>query len=126
MWSRRHRQACAKREVNVLSALRHPSIIRILGYALPAAAGSSAAAAVAAADVDLADMLQVCLVYELAPERGLDSYLTNDAKAALLAWDDRIRLLVQVRIDEGAFFLWAIYICVLMFGFSLCSSAFAI
>ena len=84
------------------------------------------AGAGAAAAVDLAEMLQVCLVYELAPERGLDSYLTNDAKAALLAWDDRIRLLVQVRIDEGAFFLWAIYICVLMFGFSLCSSAFAI
>ncbi len=91
----------------MLSALRHPSIIRILGYALPAGAGAGAGAA---ADVDLAEMLQVCLVYELAPERGLDSYLTNDAKAVLLAWDDRIRLLVQVGIDLDAFFLWAIYL----------------
>ncbi len=82
-------QACAKREVNVLSTLRHQSIVRLLGYALPAAGA-------AAADVDLADMLQVSLVYELAPERGLDGYLANDAKAALLSWDDRVRLLVQV------------------------------
>jgi hypothetical protein len=89
-------QACAKREVNVLSALRHPSIIRILGYALPVGAGA------AAAEVDLVDMLQVCLVYELAPERGLDNYLANDAKAALLAWDDRIRLLVQACKFVGA------------------------
>ena len=84
------RQACAKREVNVLNQLHHTSIIRVLGYALPRVG------AAAAADVDLADMLQVCLIYELAPERGLDGYLANDAKAELLAWDDRVYLLVQV------------------------------
>jgi hypothetical protein len=73
-------QTCVKKEVNVLSAFRHPSIIRVLG--LPSR-------------VDDPDLMQVCLVSELAPERGLDDYLRQDDKAELLSWDDRIRLLVD-------------------------------
>ena len=75
-------QTCVKKEVNVLSALQHPSVIRVLGYSLPSRVADP-------------DLMQVCLVSELAPEHGLDGYLRQDEKAVLLSWDDRIRLLVD-------------------------------
>ncbi len=74
-------QACVKKEVNVLSALRHPSIIKVLGYSLDRVADP--------------DLMQVCLVSEFAPQGGLDDHLRDDHKAALLSWDDRIRLLTD-------------------------------
>ena len=67
----RDARACVHREVALLSRFKHQHIIRLLGYSLPDQGGGA---------------LRLCLIYELAAERGLDAYLQDDAKRARLPW----------------------------------------
>ena len=76
---------CVRREVNLLSAFRHPSIIRLLGYT---SWGDRGAILAGAADV--------CLVYELALRGGLDDNLRADDRARELTPVCRVRIAADV------------------------------
>jgi len=67
-----------RREILVLSSIRHPNVIKLLGYSLGAGVR----------DHDL------CLVYELADLGGLDDHLTDEDKARTLNWQRRISVAV--------------------------------
>ena len=75
---------CARREVNVLGAFRHPNIIRLLGY-------TEVRDRVAALTG-----LSLCLVYELAARGGLDGNLRSPELAADLTWQVRVRVAAGV------------------------------
>jgi serine/threonine protein kinase len=76
---RKDAEASTRREIAVLGSFRHPNIIRLLGYSIPAGQR-------------LQDVLQLCLVYELADEGGLDAYLQDDTKASRLTYRHRVRM----------------------------------
>jgi serine/threonine protein kinase/ubiquitin len=76
-----------KREISVLQAFRHPGIIRLLGYSLPAE-GLSARSPPAASNA--------CLVYELGTRGTLHALLSNAVSAAQMGWQRRLRLSLDV------------------------------
>ncbi len=80
---RRDATACMQREIAVLGNFRHPHMIRLLAYSIPA-------------DQRPHDSLKLCLVYEYAAEGGLDSHLNDQAKAGRLPWQLRVRILRKV------------------------------
>ncbi len=65
--------ACMRREVNVLSAFRHPHVIRLLAHTPLAEAEAG-----------------LCLVYELGALGSLADILRDDARAAALSPADRL------------------------------------
>ena len=75
----------AKREIDFLLKLRHPSIIRMLGYYMPShefIAGGG-------------DLSQLSLVFEYASEGSLYDVLAG-AAAHKLTWKDRVEALVDI------------------------------
>ena len=72
--------ACLQREIKVLNAFKHPNIIQLRGYTRPA---------------QMSQQLDICLVYELASEGGLQTHLKDDVKASKLTWWKRIRILKE-------------------------------
>ena len=68
------------REINVLSRFHHPNIVRLIGFSEPS----------------LQRRVPPCLVYELLALGSLASQLKDDAKAALLSWQTRIDVLLQI------------------------------
>jgi interleukin-1 receptor-associated kinase 4 len=76
-----------KREISVLRAFRHPGIIRLLGYSLPAE-GLSARSPPAGANA--------CLVYELGTRGTLHALLSDAVSAAQMSWQRRLRLALDV------------------------------
>jgi len=71
-----------RREIRVLSSIRHPNVIKLLGYSIKTDMGGRV------------DDHNLCLVYELADEGGLDSHLTDETKARTLNWRRRISVAV--------------------------------
>jgi serine/threonine protein kinase len=77
-----------KREVTVLAEFRHPSIIRLLGYSVPAGGISTRV-----------DNNLTCLAYEFAARGNVASILQNEinaSPAALFVWPKRLRLALNV------------------------------
>ena len=72
--------ASFRREINVLSRLRHPNIVKLVGFSEPC----------------LERQEPPCLVYELLALGSLSSQLRDDVKAALLPWQTRIDILLQI------------------------------
>jgi ubiquitin C len=75
-----------KREISVLRSFRHPGIIRLLGYSLPAA-GLSAR---------LPSSANACLIYELGTRGTLHALLSDEVSAAQLSWERRLRLAADI------------------------------
>ena len=69
-----------RREVHVLSRLRHPNIVKLIGFSEPC----------------LERQEPPCLVYELLALGSLSSQLKDDVRAALLPWQTRIDILLQI------------------------------
>ena len=69
-----------RREINVLSRLRHPNIVKLIGYSEPC----------------LQRQEPPCLVYELLALGSLANQLRDDVQAALLSWQTRIDILLQI------------------------------
>jgi serine/threonine protein kinase len=74
-------------EVKLLSSLQHPNIARLVGHCLPPSE-----------DLIISEqkMKELCLVYELAPQGGLDSCLSDDAKSSDLLWQYRLKIAAGV------------------------------
>ena len=68
------------REINVLSRFHHPNIVRLIGFSEPS----------------LQRREPPCLVYELLALGSLASQLKDDAHAALLSWQTRVNVLLQI------------------------------
>jgi len=64
-----------QRELNVLSTVRHPNMIKLLGHCAAAADG------------------EMCLVYEIGSHGSLADCLGDESKAVLLGWKARVRLI---------------------------------
>ncbi len=75
-----------KREISVLRTFRHPGIIRLLGYSLPAEGLSSRSLSSTTA----------CLVYELGTRGTLHALLRDAASAEQLSWERRLRLALDI------------------------------
>jgi chemotaxis protein histidine kinase CheA len=71
-----------QREIAVLQRIRHPNIIRLLGYNVPAEGADAAQ--------------QCCLLYEFGGDYSLDKHLANEALAAELTWEKRLRVITSV------------------------------
>ena len=69
-----------RREIHVLSRLRHPNIVKLIGVSEPC----------------LERQEPPCLVYELLALGSLSSQLKDDVQAALLPWQTRIDILLQI------------------------------
>ena len=69
-----------RREIHVLSRLRHPNIVKLIGFSEPC----------------LERQEPPCLVYELLALGSLSSQLKDDVRAALLPWQTRIDILLQI------------------------------
>ena len=67
-----------RREIQVLRAIRHPNVIRLYGYSMPAD--------------PLKDADQLCLVYEYGRRGGLDKHYADADKAAQLTWPRRLSI----------------------------------
>lgn len=77
-----------KREVAVLAEFRHPNVIRLLGYSVPAGGISSRV-----------DNNRTCLAYEFAARGNVAKILRNEmnaSPAALFVWQKRLRLALNV------------------------------
>jgi serine/threonine protein kinase len=75
-----------KREISVLRTFRHPGIIRLLGYSLPAEGLSSRSLSSTTA----------CLVYELGTRGTLHALLRDAVSAEQLSWERRLRLALDI------------------------------
>jgi serine/threonine protein kinase len=71
-----------QREIAVLQRIRHPNIIRLLGYNVPAEGDDAAQ--------------QCCILYEFGGEYSLDEHLSNNALAAELTWEKRLRVVTSI------------------------------
>ena len=80
---RKDAEASMQREIAVLGNFRHPNMIRLLAYSIPA-------------DARPQDRLRLNLVYEYAAEGGLDGHLKDGEKARRLPWRLRVRILRKV------------------------------
>ena len=69
-----------RREIHVLSRLRHPNIVKLIGFSEPF----------------LERQEPPCLVYEFLALGSLSSQLKDDVRAALLPWQTRIDILLQI------------------------------
>ena len=72
--------ASFRREINVLSRFHHPNIVRLIGFSEPCPERRE----------------PPCLVYELLALGSLSSQLTDDGNAALMPWQTRIDILLQI------------------------------
>ncbi|NCY25391.1 MAG: hypothetical protein EBX37_11210 [Alphaproteobacteria bacterium] len=69
-----------QREVHVLSQFKHPNLVKLVAYCPP----------------DIESKMTGCLVYELLAQGGLNTHLTDDAKAQSLLWSTRVNILLEV------------------------------
>ena len=72
--------ASFRREIHVLSRFRHPNIVRLIGFSEPC----------------LERREPPCLVYELLALGSLSSQLRDAGRAALLPWQTRLDILLQI------------------------------
>jgi len=72
--------ASFRREILVLSRFRHPNVVRLIGFSEPCPERKE----------------PPCLVYELLALGSLSIQLRDDAKAALLPWQCRVDILLQI------------------------------
>ena len=72
--------ASFRREIHVLSRFRHPNIVRLIGFSEPCPERRE----------------PPCLVYELLALGSLSSQLRDDGQAALLPWQTRVDILMQI------------------------------
>ena len=72
-------RASMRRELAVLQRLRHPHMIRLLGYTPPSA-----------------DSPDICLVFELGTHGSVADILRNDDRAAAFDWRPRVRALAGI------------------------------
>ena len=72
--------ASFRREINVLSRFRHPNIVRLVGFSEPCPERRE----------------PPCLVYELLALGSLSNQLRDDGQAALLPWQTRVDILLQI------------------------------
>ena len=78
-----------RREVNVLSAFKHPHIVRLIGYSVPDDALYSAGGSDGAVSPSSSDF---CLVYEFLACGDLSYHLLDDGRAAMVSGAMRIRI----------------------------------
>ena len=71
-----------RREIRVLRAFRHPNIIKLLGFHMP--------------EGNNPNLSLMCLVYEMASNGSLDTWLRDSNKASLLDWRQRIKIAVGI------------------------------
>ena len=71
-----------RREIRVLRSFKHPSIIKLLGFHMP--------------EGDNPDLGHMCLVYEMASNGSLDTWLRDDTKAVLLDWRLRAKIALGI------------------------------
>jgi interleukin-1 receptor-associated kinase 4 len=69
-----------RREIHVLSRFRHPNIVRLIGFSEPCPERRE----------------PPCLVYELLALGSLSGQLRDDGQAALLPWQTRVDILLQI------------------------------
>ena len=69
-----------RKEIHVLSRFRHPNIVRLIGFSEPC----------------LERREPPCLVYELLALGSLSSQLRDAGRAALLPWQTRLNILLQI------------------------------
>eukprot|EP01036_Dinobryon_divergens_P030218 gene30218-39424_t len=72
--------ASYRREIHVLSRFRHPNIVRLIGFSEPCPERRE----------------PPCLVYELLALGSLSGQLRDDGQAALLPWQTRVDILLQI------------------------------
>eukprot|EP01036_Dinobryon_divergens_P033657 gene33657-43498_t len=72
--------ASFRREIHVLSRFRHPNIVRLIGFSEPCPERRE----------------PPCLVYELLALGSLSGQLRDDGQAALLPWQTRVDILLQI------------------------------
>ena len=75
-----------KREISILRTFRHPGIIRLLGYSLPAEGLSARSLS----------SVNACLVYELGTRGTLHALLSDAVSAVQMSWERRLRLALDI------------------------------
>ena len=77
-----------RREIKALSSLRHPNIIKLVGYCSTQQALASA--------LRLGHFPRLYLVYELCEQGTLADWLRDDARASSLPWTERLHVAIGV------------------------------